>query len=532
MNETLKSKRNINQSMMKKIHVFAWLAPLSAYLIYFSIKLLIATYYGGAGVFLFGLGYSTIMIALVMFSFSIARHPLGQVIVSGLLLVVGVLFILVSIGAEFKAFNLTFIVACYTLAWCVHAIHDGIKNWKRSLQKWKRLNLKEKHLPTLIIIAMVVSSVLVIEINKNTSRSPISFTISDERASNYDLVLYYPDKTKINDTFCEILAEANVSTVSFPMREHEFENGTVDSEIAANATRIAKSHGIKVEVWPLFNHDEGTYPSISEIDRFEELYYTFENWTVRNNITVDYLLWDIESGGEITVNYSKYDAWPSFLRVYGIFGGYGAKLMNVSRTWPAAVNKILNLAKLARDDGHVVRMTTHTIIWDVFDGDGDEQMIDGIPAWDTSDAYEYISMMSYRGCEYGGNSDPAWIYEHVRASSVTQKKKIAICLGCLNYNPYGTIESVVNDVYLALAAGADSIRLFQGNSWVEGVGKNEATGVLGNPAHGLNGTDGLLQLLKACKQGGNVTYYPKTSIEWDLFWNILSDVKLDLAKPF
>jgi hypothetical protein len=159
-------------------------------------------------------------------------------------------------------------------------------------------------------------------------------------------------------------------------------------------------------------------------------------------------------------------------------------------------------------------------------------MYSGIPAWDSKEAYEYISMMSYRGCEWGGDpGSSTWIYEHVKASAKTQTGKIAICLGCINYNPYPTIASVVNDVHLALSAGAHSVRLFQGASWIYGVSPDPIKNVWGNIAHGLNNTEteGLLQLLKACRQGGNVAYTPGIEIDVNIFFNILIDIILDLS---
>ena len=92
----------------------------------------------------------------------------------------------------------------------------------------------------------------------------------------------------------------------------------------------------------------------------------------------------------------------------------------------------------------------------------------------------------------------------------------------------------MNDVYLVLAAGCDSVRLFQANSWIDGVGTFQGSGgmVYGGSAHGVNGTSGLLQLLEACRQGGTVTYTPSPSDHQGIFTSILDNILDDFAKPY
>ncbi len=511
----------------------AWLAPFGAVVVYFSARLLAATSYMGGIVSSMAIGTVFGLATLFVFIFLLLLHPAGRFVASVLLGVLAILPIPVVASSGFTSFVFLFIIGIYTLGWAIFNAIDVVMSWKRSRKLISGLQKGSKHAiaSALMVSGFLFTCVACVLSPGYVPMQSIDYEITDGQADSYELVLYWPAKDQVNDSFCALLQAANVTTNSFSMLQDEFENGTIAEMLATNATRAANARGLKVEIWPLFNAGEGHYPSISEIDRFPELYEAFHNWTLRNNITVDYILWDIESEGEGT-NASAFINWIEPFKTLATYGAMGRYISSLRPGWVLANEAIRNLAARSRTDGHIARATTSPIIWDVFDGDGQLQMLSGIPAWDSSDAYEYISMMSYRGCGWGGNTSASWIYEHVRASRLTQPGKVAICLGCLNYNPYGKIASVVNDVRLALAAGANAVRLFQGWSWVAGVSPNPDQGVLGNPANGYNGTTGLLQLLQACRSGGTVTYKPEAAIYIDIFVNILVDVAMDLVNPF
>lgn len=511
-----------------------WFGPFFILLLYVSLRLTIASLYLGRSMTLFCIGINFAVIFFIYLLRFINKFIIGQIFSCVLVYIAFFSMFIIFWISNFRGFIIPFVIIVYMTGYSGIIMRDIIRNFRmnKSSRQNKVPRQKFKEIKELISITFIIAIGSIFLLSPYYYPYPNqTFTITSQQSQEYELVLYYPIKTDINEEFCLCMLDAGVNTVSFPMYEHEFQDGTQEELNAVYAIRNLTNFGIKSEVWPLFNYDEGHYPSISEIDRFSHLYDVFQDWIERNSLTVDYILWDIESEGE-GVDMTPYENWIEPFQSLAYAGSLGKRMANLSLIWNDANQAIIDLAHQAQLDGHLVRTTTHTIIWDEFDGDGDLQMFSGIPAWDSKEAYEYISMMSYRGCEWGGDpSSSTWIYEHVKSSAKTQSGKIAICLGCINYNPYPNITSVVNDVHLALSAGVNSIRLFQGASWVYGVSPDPIKNVWGNIAHGLNSTEneGLLQLLKACRQPGQVTYYPSIDIDLIIFSNILIDILLDLA---
>ncbi len=131
--------------------------------------------------------------------------------------------------------------------------------------------------------------------------------------------------------------------------------------------------------------------------------------------------------------------------------------------------------------------------------------------------------MVYTGCEWGmavGGAESEYVYQ-----ALTQIKRVnppgpplAVCLGCINYIQYQNISAVKNDVMLALAAGADAVRLFQGFSWVNGwIG----------PAHGYSGLNDLLQ---ACRTGGTGSYKHTGAFDMIYVSVTVFDIIIDIFK--
>jgi hypothetical protein len=519
-----------------KIYV-AWFFPIWIYIAVICGKLLYATaqiypmfLIGAIGITLtFITGF--ILIGLIL------KHPIGHILASIGMLVGCIITITLFIGAHGEAYQGLFAVGLYSGIFGIVIFMKTIRQ-----EYWLKLhrdflsNIKKnpkslkKVIAGIICMGMAGTGMILI---RDYPGSSVTFEISANDAQNYDLVVYFPDYNAINVQICEIFQEVN-ATLSFPMSEKEFQENDTRNQKAADAVKLLNQYGVRTEIWPLFEWEDGSYPSISEMNRWGILYEKFHNWTMRHNITVEYLLWDIESGGE-SANYSDVENWIEPFKTFGKMGASGKWLRDVDLNWQDALTIIRNLSQQSKADGHIMRTTTHTIIHDLFDGDSDIQKNDGLPVWDAGDAFEYISMMAYLGCEWGGTTTPDLVYENVRLSAISQPGQIAICIGCINYTPYPTIEPIVRDVRLSLAAGCHSVRLFQANSWISGVGVwNSSSGnmVYGGPAHGVDGETGLRQLLQACRESGTVTYTPTRSYRAGMFASIFQDIVWDFGKPY
>jgi hypothetical protein len=422
------------------------------------------------------------------------------------------------------------VITGYTESWNVTIILNMIQTIaKREAFCRPRLSFpRQKAIATAAALACIVACPLLVARPWYASFDPVQFTITDAQAMDYDLVLYYPDPQWINASVCQIAADHNV-TLSFNVVQPDFAAAEPRSTIIANAVRVCNAYNVSVEVWPLFAWDNGSYPSLSDADRIPGLYADFRAWAVRENINISYIMWDMEAGGEVDTCTNP--AWVDNLGIFGYTGRSVYCLATARDSWNAAVAIIKSVHQQAKTDGYIVRATTHAgMVYDMFDGDDSIQRNWRLPVWTTGE-YEYVSQMLYRGCDGPGNRSSAFIYEGVRASALAVPGKTAVCLGCINYEPYPDIPSVVADVHLALAAGADSVRLFQGCSWVFGTG--EAPGVPDgvawtNPPHYLSGLDALLA---ACRQGGNVTYYPEQNDRNEMIVSILLDVFQDFVFP-
>ena len=102
-------------------------------------------------------------------------------------------------------------------------------------------------------------------------------------------------------------------------------------------------------------------------------------------------------------------------------------------------------------------------------------------------------------------------------------------MGSNSYNIQVTIFSAVgfkppnvsfvkNDVMLALAAGAEAVRLFQGGSWVNGwIG----------PPHDYSGLNDLLQ---ACRTGGEGSYTHTGLFDMAYVGSSIGDIIIDFFK--
>nr|MDO8087872.1 hypothetical protein [Candidatus Sigynarchaeum springense] len=536
---------------MKTLHYIIWASPLVAILGIFITRCAAAAWPIEPAIGLGFLGYGFLVAGFFVLLGLLIKHPLFQFIFSTIFMIFSIAVFTIFFGSYGQAYILAFIstvfmdvVAGYNIWDCARK-KDGVMNWVRMRKAFwaifkdkevKGVKAARKRLVAgLLVFAGLYGSMgFLVAAPQNADMAPETFTITALQAENYDLFVYFPDYSVINDTICDIFDEAN-ATLSFPLTEDRFAVGDANGDLAANKTALLNARGIKVEVWPLFEWDEGSYPSISEIDRWPILYEKFHNWTVRNAITVDYMMWDIEAGGEEANNDDIKD-WIQPFRALAEHGRNALRVKQMDEIWPGALATIRALGDQCRVDGHLMCTTTHTIIEDVFDGDSDGQKLLGLPVWDAADAFDFISMMIYRGCEWGGvPATTDYVFDYARMNALINNRPgdiVAVCLGCINYTPYPDIPSVVNDVHLSLAAGANMVRLFQANSWINGVGtwqNSYGNWIYGGPAHGVSG---LRDLLLACRQGGSVVYQPTASRRQALLTSIAYDVLFDLGKPF
>ena len=250
---------------------------------------------------------------------------------------------------------------------------------------------------------------------------PQTFTITNQQAQSFDLVVYFPDFSEINSTICQIFQEVN-ATITIGMSENQFNVSNPDSITAANAVSLLNAYGVRVEMWPLFDNAlDGEYPNFNNVNDWSRLYNAFENWTLRNNLNITYLLWDIESVG-YTPNQTEFQSWPMPFQYFGKLATYSEYEKNTNIQWEAAIQTIETIGNQSRADNHIMRATTAGFIWDLFAGDDHLQRDFNLPAWDASPAFEYVSMMAYRGCEGGGTpGGSSSVYETVRASSQLRK---------------------------------------------------------------------------------------------------------------
>lgn len=528
--------RNFWENLPDLAKGLIWFGPLGGFLIIIFARALYAARFADSVVFDMFLGLMLGVVGIVLLVIALVRYRFMQLVMITITVILSVGVVLFWIGSLSRAFYLMLGITAYTDLWNGVVITDIVRSARRHEDFWRtRIAFpRGKTIATMIALGSIVACPLLVAVPWYAMPGPTHFTITDQQAKAYDLVLYYPEPERINADVCHIARAAN-ATLSFNVHESSFYINSLDHASITNAVRVCNNYGVPVEIWPLFDIGYG-YISYSYAGQLYRLYEAFHNWTIRENISVKYLLWDIE-GAPVNGSCQQPPAWESNLGIFGYTGHSQFCRMTEQSNWSQAVADFHNVNQQANADGFTVRATTvPDIVWDTFTGDDTLQENWGLPAWD-ADGYQYVSMMLYRGCDGPGNNSNSFIFDCVRASAVAAfPGRAAACLGCINYGPYPDIPSVVNDVHLALAAGAWSVRLFQGCSWVFGTGGTPGYQNLDgykNPPHYLNNTStsGLYQLLQACRQGGNVTYYPDQSMRLTEFTSILEDVFSEFTIP-
>ncbi len=503
---------------MKLKYFVVGMTPFLGMYLYFLIKLVYSSIrlFGLAGVSLIGIGIFSLVAVTLLFLFhnsSILKMVMG--VINEIWMV---LLILISIIHVFQYFYLLFSTSIWNGVFGVFLIRDAVKDWQEGSRN-EKLDFKEKRTK---IIAIVLSSVVVfsafLTISPFFNNKTYTFEVSDTQAQNYELVLYLP---ATNETV-DVCRDAN-ATLSFNAVQDVFNGSNPSGAVLANVVKYANSQGVPIEIWPLFNRSSGFhYISARNTEALWGLYNDVHNWTEYYNITLDYLLWDIEDW--VYGEDMGYEGWAKNIPVLNSLGNlsmYGVILNDNLDAWDDIIAEWKAMAIQSQADGHIMRGTVNPSAYDYADGDLDFSTLNFMPSLELIPEFQYISSMYYTGCEWGlawGGAGPELVYQNTKMMTKVNPGPIAVCLGCINYVQYQNISAVKNDVMLALAAGANAVRLFQGGSWVYGwIG----------PVHGYSGLNDLLQ---ACRTGGEAHYTHTGTYDISFMGSTIGDIIIDFFK--
>jgi hypothetical protein len=333
------------------------------------------------------------------------------------------------------------------------------------------------------------------------------FSVSDQQAQSTDIVLYYacgtPTEYSAHHDVIDVARDYN-ATLSLAWHVQYFNDtapGSLGHEMA-NFTRDANAKGVKIEYFPCFHFnweyilDGGFFSSVGITLDWHEYWTLFKNWTIREGISVDFILWDMEGGSSPSSMAGMIGAeW--YLPTSRIVG-----LEQRERELPIVRAEFERIIAETAAMGAKTRITTWSPS-DALDGDHDLLLLLGQFAYVFDDliqsgAIEYVSTMAYTNRWGDVHPDDGFgrqgVYESARQLRSLHPDEVGICIGNINGNGLTTIEQVVNEYYLAIAGGVTSVRLFNGASWVNGW--NYAVVGL---AWGANGTRALFE---ACRKGG------------------------------
>jgi len=471
--------------------------------------------FGLAGLSLVGVGF------LVFFGVGLLFIIYDILIIK---LIIGIVFeiwmlfgLLISALNGFQYYHLIFATGLYEGVFAIFLFRDAAKKWKRGKNR-EKISFKDKRTKiSAISLSAVFIIGLIFSFSPFYSNKTHTFEVSDTQAQNYELVLYLPATMEAVNA-CR---DAN-ATLSFNMDQSLFNVSNPTGTDLANIVDYANQEGVPIEIWPLFDSDGNHYISSRKTIHLWGLYADFHNWTVFHNITVDYILWDIEDWIQIEdLNYMGWARNVPLLNVLGNISMYGVIFKDNLRNWPSIIEEWKSIAIQAQSDGHIIRGTVNPRAWDYADSDFDLSVAYFMPSYELLPEFQYVSSMIYTGCEWGmaaGGAQSEYVYQSLTQIKRVNPGPLAVCLGCLNYVQYQNIPAVKNDVMLALAEGADAIRLFQGGSWVNGwIG----------PAHGYQG---LYDLLAACRTGGQGSYTHTGAFDLMFVGATVADIIIDFYK--
>jgi len=472
------------------------------------------------------IGLASIIFAAIAYVLLVIRtHPFTRwfLCVFGIaLLGIGVIF---AIAGEFKGMYVLIGTCGYEGVYGIIVGHDIIRHLPRQrmtpVEAFKLLFPKpaRREITGLALcLAFGISGLISTQVWQFDARSELRFSVTTQSMQNAEIGLYLADSYDYADpqAFIDILKDTNTTLLlqGNPDLFREINGWETRGKIAANLTKLCNLAGVKVEIWPVGSQNFSCALSLRSVDCMPVVYQYFKDWVARHNITVQYYAFDIEDW----VARPLIDASPFSGALGGIHDmAENQYFMRINRSnWAQLIAQQQALIDQIRADGYIPRGTINNYVLDALDGDYNGYAIDFMQSYEIR-GYEYLSAMVYRSCE-GGNNDSSYnVYKYAHLlDAVSPYPKSAICIGCIGYPAYETKEDIANDVWLSVAAGVDSVRIFRVESWLN----REA-----NETAGFNAVRDMLEL---CRAGGTtVTEYRAA---WDnaIFGSIIGDVFGDL----
>ena len=346
------------------------------------------------------------------------------------------------------------------------------------------------------------------------------FTITPQQAQQTDLVMYYTSGFATHHYVVDIAKEFNVTLtlVWDPSYYYNSTNGTPGYDMM-QFIKYANARGVPIEMF-------GTYYGFHWEDLLagvvnEGTWTHFKSWLVTNGITVQYVLWDIEDSSRPS-DIANMSAFFPIVEVRGLAQRY--------RELPAVRAQFEHLVAETAAMGVKTRITTFGP-GDAFDGNADLTLLSGFASYDMPDliangSIEYVSTMAYTN--HWGDISPEnmsgyeSVYDNARQLRRLMPDHVAVDIGNINGAGETKIDEVVNQVNLAIAGGATSVRLFNGASWVNGWNYVE-----NGPEWGYNGTRALFT---AIRQGGIARFTENTSINTGSFQGLFLDCVVNIMK--
>ncbi len=348
----------------------------------------------------------------------------------------------------------------------------------------------------------------------------LEFTVTPEQAQQTDLVMYYTSGFATHHYVVDIARDFNVTLtlVWDPSYYYNSTAGTPGYDMV-EFIEYANNLSVPVEMFGIYNRFHWEDLLAGPLN--EEVWSHFKSWLATNNISVQYVLWDIEDSSRPS-EVSSLEAFFPFLEVRG--------LAQRIRELPVVREQFEKLVADAAAMGAKTRITTYGP-GDAFDGDADMTLLGGFASYDLADliengSIEYVSTMAYTN--HWGDIPPAQlsgfesVYRNARQLRHLMLDAVGLDIGNINGAGMNTTGPVVEQVNLAIAAGATSVRLFNGASWVNGWDY-----VWDGPEWGESGTRALFT---AIRQGGTARFTENAGLNAGDFQNVFLDCVLNLMK--